>query len=225
MEVGLTGEEAGSQAGDERHCKSCHLCRHELNGEETLLCSSARAGWDAYRQNFGYAAGPCDVQLAYGNICGPKPGFGKKFGTNAQHHTLTLQQAALKVRAQMHEQATAMVKASLLEKQKEVVAVVVAATVPVLTDVRIREAMARMQAELQGIMRALKGLPFDDIPIGDAGLPADAKDYNISRAEYIKQVYENSMTRRDIDPAWALQEDVFEARQASCPANRVWDLH
>ena len=34
--------------------------------------------------------------------------------------------------------------------------------------------MARMQSELQGIMKALKGSPCDDIPTGDVGLPADA---------------------------------------------------
>ena len=92
-----------------------------------------------------------------------------------------------------------------------------------------------MISELQGILKALKGSPFDDIPTGDAGLPADAltqwaemepwkriKDYNISRGGYIKNVYEKNMPRRDVDPGWELDADVFQERLANCPAGRIW---
>ena len=72
---------------------------------------------------------------------------------------MTRQQAALKARGQMIEQVKATAKASLLKKQREDVAVVGAAAVPVLAEVSVQADMARTQAELRGIMRTWKGSP------------------------------------------------------------------
>ena len=62
-----------------------------------------------------------------------------------------------------------MVKTSLLKKQREVASVAAAAVPPVPTEVSVQEDLARMDVELQGVMKALKGSPLDVVPTGDAG--------------------------------------------------------
>ena len=121
-------------------------------------------------------------------------------GTQAPDPTLTPQQAAMKLRDHMVEQVKAMVKTSLLKKQRESASVAAVAVPPVLTEVSVQEDLARMEKDMQGAMKALKGSPLDDAPTGYAGFVADAiiqwncmepgkliKDYNISAAVYLKK--------------------------------------
>ena len=88
---------------------------------------------------------------------------------------------------------------------------------------RVHEDLARIQVDVQGVMRALQGSPFDDVPTGAAGFPVDAliqwgemetgkriKDYRISRAKYLRNVWEFYTNRRDIDPGWEIPDDMFE---------------
>ena len=104
----------------------------------------------------------------------PNAAMGDKLGTEEPDLNLTPQEAALRLRDQMIKQVKAMVKTSLLKKQRDQVYAAPAAASPVLTEVSIQEELARMDTNVQGALNAFKGLPLDDVPTGDAGHPADS---------------------------------------------------
>jgi hypothetical protein len=135
----------------------------------------------------------------------------------------------------MIRQVKAMVKASLLKKQRDVASVVAAAVPPVLTEVRIQGDLARMDVDLQGAMKAFKGSPLDDVPTGDAGFPVDAiiqwdlmepgmriRDSKNVVATYLRHTYEANCSRTDVDPGWSDPDCMFEERPANCSEDRVW---
>ena len=129
----------------------------------------------------------------------PNQAMGDKLGTKAPDPALTPQQVATKLRRQMIDQVKAMVKASLIKKQRESASVAAVAVSLVVTEVSVHEELARMEVDVQGAMRALEGSPLYGAPTGDVGFLADAiiqwgvmepgkriKDYKISAPEYIK---------------------------------------
>ena len=94
----------------------------------------------------------------------PNQVLGDKPGTKARDPKLIPQQAPLQLREQMVDQVKMMARTSVLKQQKEAAAAG-AAAVLVLTEVSIQEDLARMQSELQGILRALKGPPEATSPL------------------------------------------------------------
>ena len=46
----------------------------------------------------------------------------------------------------------------------------------------------------------------------------------VSRVEYVKNVHEKDMPKRDIDLAWEIEADTFEERPADCPADRMFGI-
>ena len=80
---------------------------------------------------------PAMCNLPSAHFANPHQALGEKLGTKAPDPTMAPQQAALKLRDQMVEQVKAMVKASLLKRQKEAAAVPVVAVPLVLTEVSV----------------------------------------------------------------------------------------
>ena len=69
------------------------------------------------------------------------------------------------MRDQMVEQVKAMVNASLIKRKRKAAAVAVVVVPRVLTEVCVQEDQANIEVNVYGAMRALKGLPLDDVPI------------------------------------------------------------
>ena len=47
------------------------------------------------------------------------------------------------------------------------------------------------------------------------------RDYKISKVAYARQVFDDNMTRHDIDLGRPMDEDILKNRLDNCPANRV----
>jgi hypothetical protein len=174
----------------------------------------------------------CNIPAA--NYVNPNAALGDKLVTEEMDPNITPQQAAMQLRDQMIKQVKTMVMISLLKKQRETASVAAAAVPPELTGVSVQEELARMDVDVQGALRAFKGSPLDDVPTGDAGHPADAivqwdlidgkkvKDYKISLSEYLRNTYEASWSRTDVDPGWSDPDCIFEVRPDNCPPDRQW---
>ena len=165
----------------------------------------------------------------------PNAAMGDTLGTQEVDPTMSPQQAAMQLRDQMIRQVKAMVKTSLLKKQREMASAAATADPCVLTEGSVQDDLDHMGVDLQGAMKAFKGSPLDDVPTGGAGFPADAiiqwdlmepemriRDYKIPAATYLKNTYEANCSRTDVDPGWSDPDCMFEERPANCSQDRVW---
>lgn len=99
--------------------------------------------------------------------------MGETLCTKAPDPSLTPQQVAQTFRDQTPPQAQRMKKTSL-QRQRVARASSVAPGLTVITSVSVQEDMDRMKTGAQSMLNAVYRSPYDDVPIGEAGLPVDA---------------------------------------------------
>ena len=94
----------------------------------------------------------CNIPAA--TYVNPNAAMGDALGTQEMDPTISPQQAAMQSRDQMIKQVKAMVKASLLKKQREMASAVATADPSGLTEVSVQDDIDRMNVDLQGAMNA-----------------------------------------------------------------------
>ena len=100
--------------------------------------------------------------------------MGKRLGTKPAEIKASASEAAEAAGAQMREQVKSMVRAALLQRQREAAQAAASRASPAAAAVPVDDDMMRMEVNIKGVIQALKGSPFDDVPLEDCGLPADA---------------------------------------------------
>ena len=95
----------------------------------------------------------CNIPAA--TYVNPNAAMGGALGTQEMDPTISPQQTAMQIRDQMMKQVKAMVKASLLKKQRAMAPAAAMADPSGLTEVSVQDDLDRMNVDLQGVMQGV----------------------------------------------------------------------